>query len=186
VVATVKFVRVTNKCDRPITIHTRFPRPKKPGFGNPKPLESEITLAPGETSRRAIALTALIGARNWDALKARGCIGLEFVAWTPPFVRVTAGVDSVAFDVPIPGRKPGRVKLDPGQTSRTVPLLAIPQRRKLESLAKRKRITIDRSYIGPKFSPRAVGSLGTDDVYICNHCGGPIVFRFYPPVPIHI
>jgi hypothetical protein len=186
VVATVKFVRVTNKCNRPITIHTRFPRPKKQGSGNPKPLESHITLAPGETSRRTIALTALIGARNWEALKARGCIGLEFVPWAPPFARITARADPVAFDVPIPRGKPRRVELAPGQTSRTVPLLAIPQRRRLESLAKRKRITLERSYIGPKFSPGAVGSLGTDDVYICNHCGGPIVFRYYPPRPIHI
>jgi hypothetical protein len=187
VAVTVKFVKVTNKCDRPITVHTRFPRPKKSGSSkDPKPVESQIKLAPGQTSARAIALTALIGARNWDTLNARGCIGLEFVPWTPAFATVTARAEPSTFDVQVPGAKPRRVKLSPGQKSRTVPLLAIPQRHRLESLAKRKRITLDRSYIGPSYTSGAAGSLGSDDVYICNECGGPIVFRYHPPVPIHI
>jgi len=187
VAVTVKFVKVTNKCDRPITVHTRFPRPKKPGSSrDPKPVLSQFTLAPGETSPRAIALTALIGARNWDTLNARGCIGLEFAPWTAPFARVTARADPIAFDVRLPKGKPRRIELAPGQTSRTVPLSAIPQRRRLESLAKRRRIVLERSHIGPTYSAVAAGSLGSDDVYICNECGGPIVFRYHPPVPIHI
>src|ERR1043166_550613 len=132
-----------------------------------------FTLPAGKTSALAIALTALIGAKNWDALNARGCIGLEYGPWTPPFARVIAGAEAVAFDVSVPGGKSRRVKLAPGQTSRTVPLLAIPERRKLESLARRKRVTLERSYFGPKFSPGAVGSLGGEDVYICRECGGP-------------
>lgn len=185
--ATIKFVKVTNKCDRPITIHTRFPRPKKPGSSkDPKPVESEIRLAPGQTCPRIIPHTALIGARNWDILNARGCIGLEFVPWTSPYARVTARSAPVVFDVRRPKGKPRRIELGPGQTSRAVPLSAILQGRRLVSLAKRRRIILERSYIGPTYSPAAAGSLGTDDVYICNECGGPIVFRYHPPVPIHI
>ena len=179
-----RFVSVTNKCGRRITIHARFPRPKKPGRSAARPLDSPITLAPGETSR-VIALNALIGARNWTAV--RECIDLKDTPWTPTFANVTAKSDSVAFDVRVPGKKrASRVKLAPGQASRTVPVSAIPQRRRLEALARRKSLMLVRSYIGPKYSPGAAGSLGSDDVYICDKCGGPIVFRYYPPRPIHI
>jgi hypothetical protein len=181
------FVKITNRCKHRITIYTRFPRPKKPGSKTRRPLESRIQLDAGETTARAIAYSALVGAKNWDALKDRGCIQLEVVPWTSQFTRVTAVHAKVTFDVKIPGGAPKRVELAAGETSRTVPLGNVVQRQKLQDLARKRLVKLERSYIGPRFAAApAVGSLGYDDVYVCDRCGGPIVFRYFPPVPIHV
>jgi hypothetical protein len=187
VVSASDFVRITNTCNRRITIYTRFPRPMKPSSRGRRTIESRINLNPRETTARPIAYAALVGARNWDALRERGCIRLEVVPWTSQFARVTAVRSAVTFDVKVPRAAPKRVHVTPGETSRTVPLANVIQRRKLQDLAKKGLVKLDRSPIGPRFAAvPAVGSLGYDDVYICDECGGPIVFRYYPPIPIHV
>lgn len=185
--AQVKFVRVTNTCDRPITVYTRYPKPKKKGSKGSTVHQSSIRLAPGETTSRAIAYSALVGARNWDTLNDRGCISLEFVKWTPPFATVTAQRESVSFDIRVSPKKTRKVTVAEGETSRTIRLSQVVQRKKLQSLAKKRRVKISRTLIGPRYGPaRSVGSWGYENVYICDKCGRPIVFRYHPPVPIHI
>jgi len=181
------FVRITNNCKHRVTIYTRFPRPKKPDSKTRRSLESRIELEPGETTARAIAYSMLVGAKNWDALRERDCIKFQVVAWTSAFARVTAVRTKVVFDVKVPRATPKHVELAIGETSRTVPLGNVVQRRKLRDLARKRVVKLEHSYIGPRFAAApAVGSLGGDDVYICNECGGPIVFRYFPPVPIHV
>jgi hypothetical protein len=182
------FVKIMNACKHRITVWTRFQRPKKLGSGRARrPLESHIHLDPGETTTRPIAYGALVGAKNWDVLKERKCVQFEVIPWTSQFARIAAVRTSVLFDVKVPRAVPKHIHLVPGETSRTVPLANVIQRRKIQNLAKKGLVRLERSDIGPRLAAApAVGSLGYDDVYICDECGGPIVFRYSPPIPIHI
>jgi len=188
-----KFVTIKNICKRSITIYLRFLRPKK----KDKPPPPPITLAPGEKSH-ALPYPFLVGGKNWDALNRAGCISLETVAWRPQFVRVTPVQrvergKPITLDVVPPPRKGKPKKSRPivlrgKRQSRAVHLRSIVQRRKLKSLARKKKVALEPvSYLGPPIGKYpSVGSFGYDDVYVCWDCGGPIVFRGSPPVPIHV
>jgi hypothetical protein len=185
----LKYVTVTNVSDERIVLYPRFLRPKKPG-----PPRSPIPLDPNQTSR-PLPYHSLEGGKNWDSLAARGCIRLKEVPYIAVFGTIqnrTAQPISVNLELP---RRAGvgpsqtrRISLKPLEISRSLHLRSILQWRKLKSLAKKRAVSIEPiPYIGPRVADLpSVGSYGDDDVYICWDCGGPIVFRYDPPRPIHI
>lgn len=185
----LRYVCVRNISVKPVTLHPRFPQPKK----KLKP-PSPITLAPDQTSRPML-YDSLVGTKNWSSLVTGEQIGVKDVPWVATFAKIwNISTEPVTFDVELP-QKPRdrrkelkRVTLTASETSPPLHLGSITQRRKLKSMAKKKIVSIEPvPYIGPRIADYpSVGSFGYDDVYICYECGGPIVFRYNPPVPIHI
>jgi hypothetical protein len=184
---TARFVQVINRCRESITVFLRFPRPKKP-----KQFEStRFVLPPGHTSR-PIPYPALVDGKNWEELNKRECVELKEVPWTPPFAAIE-NKSNLVLDLKLGLTKKKQklttvIKLEAGKTSVPIHLGSVLQKRRLKTLEKRKRVIINpHPYIGPPVGdPPAVASYGYEDVYICYDCGGPIVFRYRPPIPIHI
>lgn len=183
----IRFVEVTNKCRQRITVYVRFPRPKKPT----KHSETRFDLDPGHTSR-VVPYASLVGAKHWDELNRRGCLSLKTVPYTPSFVSIENKQDSPLHLNLLVTKKKRRIaraiRLKPGEISKPLHIGSIVEKRQLKSLAKKKRVAIrPLAYIGPRVGDMpAVGSYGYEDVYVCWECGGPIVFRGNPPVPIHV
>lgn len=185
----LRYVSVRNVSNKPVTLHPRFPQPKKK-LKSPTP----ITLAPDQTSRPML-YDSLVGTKNWNSFVTGKQIAVKDVPWVATFAKIeNTFSEPVSFDLELP-KKPRerrkevrRVTLTPSETSPPLHLGSITQRRKLKSLAKRKIVSIEPvPYIGPRIADYpSVGSFGYDDVYICYDCGGPIVFRYSPPVPIHV
>ncbi len=182
-----RFVEVTNKCDQKITVYLRFPRPKKPTRHS----ETRFDLAPGHTSR-PVPYASLVGAKHWNELNERGCLSLKKVPYTPTFASIQNQEDSyLRLNLRLTRKKRQLTKvirLKPGEISGPLHIGSVIEKRRLKSLSRKKRVTIrPLAYIGPRAGDvRAAGSYGYEDVYICYDCGGPIVFRGNPPVPIHV
>jgi hypothetical protein len=156
-----------------------------------KHLETRFDLASGHNSR-PVPYSSLVGAKNWDKLNESGCLSLKNVPWTPTFVSVENKGESVLRLMLQLTKKKRRltkiVRLKQGEISGPLHIGSVVERRQLKLLARRKRVVIrPLAYIGPRAGDaRAAGSYGYEDVYICYECGGPIVFRGSPPVPIHV
>lgn len=184
----IKYVEITNRCEHSVKLFLRFERRKKK-TETPPPIE----LAPGDTSR-ALPQPALSWSKN-DAVLKKDCISIQTVQWESPFCRIENVKSREPVTVtlaPVAGKSRGRrktkTKIRQRRESRTLHLRSILEKPKLKKLAKRKVIELrPAAYIGPPArGVAAAGSYGYDDVHICYNCGGPIVFRYHPPIPIHI
>lgn len=172
----VSFVTVTNLGEKPVVL---FPR-QSDHLG--KPIEG-LKLRPGEPSR-PLPFDLFTHARNWKSLTAKGILEVHEVAFKPCFVRVENNLERpLALELePVAGtgataeKKAPQIELKPHETSHLLCRTRI--RQDLEELARVGAITLDpASSIGPSVTPSALGSFGSDDVYACYKCGGPIVFR---------
>lgn len=194
-----RFVRITNKCSTAIRIYFTFLKPKK----GRQPQLTPFDLNPGDTSR-PVPYMRLVGAKDWDDLCEKGCILLKDVIWTPPFAFIeNKQTEPLELALPLPPKrkqKEGELKqilVPPSEQSGALYIPRLIQRARLKVLAKRKEVSIvPVPHIGPRIGEPpavrsygykvAVGSYGYDDVFVCWDCGGPIIFRYNPPVPIHV
>jgi hypothetical protein len=154
---------------------------------------SPIALEPGETSH-PIARIIVERSTNYAELRNRGCISVRNVAGPQPFVTIERKTDE-SVKVRYIGRPPGsrrkrlrRLRLARFQPTRPVYPKALPDKKNLRLLRQRKALKITPvSYIAPAARGESwVGWYGDDRVYVCDKCGGAIVFRGSPPTPIHI
>ena len=179
----LRYVRITNLGTGTIHIHLQPPGEAHKGKETP----SAIVLRPGETST-AILWTALRASPDWPALRESKRLRLQRVRNVPAFRRLKARTD-----VPVPVRL--RVRTASGQRRsktirvsrrhpRAVQESAIDDIKALFELVTQGKITA-----GP-FTFNVVPARGSygyeDDVYICDVCGGTIVFRYRPPHPVHV
>jgi hypothetical protein len=183
-----ELIQITNRCPDEITINLRYLRPKIKKIGHP----TSITLKPGQKTP-LLPEHILVGARGWDTLRTRTCILIEAKRQEPAFVQlINHSKDSLNLEIKLPTKKTKKatrfVKLSPGKRSRIVFVRSISHRKQFESDVKNKKIEVLPVFdIGPATGRgKSVGSYINESVYTCDECGGPIVFRFSPPVPIHI
>lgn len=189
--STPQYVKIHNNCDRAIRVYLRFPRPKKKPkkpFRRPR---ASFALEPRQASH-ALPLHFLVGARRWEALRARACVRIETVPFEPRFVQIlNRGDKPITLSVrPATAKVPKRkVSLTvKARKSRTVDYRSITRKDRVNQLVSAGRLVVRPAYdIGPATGRgRSVGSYGDEDVYICYECGRPIVFRGSPPTPVHI
>lgn len=182
----MRFVRVKNVSNNPITLHPRFERPKK----EVQPRWQPIRLKPGQFSE-PLPEGALAGSRGWSDLRARQAVQLVPVPAFTGFVAVEvvrAETVRLPVKVHVPKQRVHKHEhvVTPDQP-RTLHLRSIEDPAALRRLAKQRRIRLAPvSYIAPSRREGWYGSFGDDQVYVCWDCGGPIVFRGSPPTPIHI
>lgn len=186
----IRYVKVTNHCTETINIFFRFLRETKVK----KPKKVSIRLFPGETSD-AIPYPRLVGAKGWQAIEERQCVEITTVDYEPQFILIRNETDK-QIELPIsvkdpkrPRRKVGTFNIAPQTSPKPLYKKSLLKRSELNKLIDNKSITIKPFIdIGPKTSknPEVVGSYYGEDVYICYKCGRPIVFRGYPPTPIHV
>lgn len=190
------WVQVKNDCAENVTVYLRHPRPKKAH----QKLITSFILRPREASR-PYQQARLVGAKDWDELSSRECIKIVPVPFEPRFVQVkNLTPEPLLLEVNLP-RKPeepertATITIRPLATSRLVDVTSIAKPRRVKNLAKKRRVLIIPNLdIGPISGPAdtaappagVIGSYGDEEVYVCYDCGGPIVFRYMPPVPIHI
>ena len=186
----IRHVRVINNCTEAITFFFRHRRPMKGRA--PTLLISPVTLQPAEESV-PLPYHALVGARGWAELSRRECVQLVTVDFVPRFVTLTnLTPDTVVAEVrPVvahPRREVRPLELRPRKESRIVDLASISRRGKIGQYLRDGNLKTSLvEAIGPSTGARgAVASFSGESVYICYECGGPIIFRGSPPVPIHI
>jgi hypothetical protein len=176
-----KWVKVTNGCSDVITVYLRYPRPKK-RFSKRR---GHFKLRPAEESN-PLPYPYLIGAKDWDALRRRRCVTVEEVSYRPEYVELL-NLSPTPITVAIKTKKQRALLLEPDKPSRRVARKALAKPATLQKLVRARQIALIPVWeIGPATSERSVGSYEDDRVYTCDECGGPIVFRGSPPVPIHI
>jgi hypothetical protein len=183
-----EYVKVTNNCPEKITVYLRYPRPRKGSLKGP----GWFTLISSQSSH-PLPLHFLVGAKGWESLKNRACVHIESVSFEPRFVRIAnlSGATIELAVVPtakVAKKRKTTLTIRPGRESRTVDIQSVTQRQRLNNFVKRGQVTVAPVYdIGPSTGrSHAVGSYAAEDVYICYKCGGPIVFRGFPPTPVHI
>lgn len=196
----VRFVEIINKSEETITIYPNWPKTKN---GKPKTRSPEVILPPGGTSR-PLPYDIFIKCKDFEVLVKESKISMEDVNVEPPFVTIkNQSSEEFSFELRLPekpkkksnenGEPPDNkniinVKIPPGLTSTPLHFNSIIDKSDIES---RDSIIVEPvSYIGPPISDstdfKIIGSLGYEDVYACWECGEPIVFRYRPPIPIHI
>jgi hypothetical protein len=134
-----------------------------------------------------------VGARGWENLKNLSCVRIKKVPFQPRFVFVfnkTQEVLSLNIRPPVEKIKVkiSTLSIKPNEKSRAVDVQSLSQKKRLNDLIKKNKVSLfPVEDIGPqKETTNAIGSYGAEDVYSCQRCGGPIVFRYHPPIPIHI
>jgi hypothetical protein len=168
-----QFVILTNPTDK--TLFLRPPR-KAPAPGEVQ-LRETIPLEPG-TPSHPLPFDLVSHASNWKSLINRSHLAVQKVKFEPPFVRVkNLSETPVHLELVLP------VVLEPGQLSAPLCRAGL---RNLKSVARV--VSVEPvGHIGPPVHSQGEGSLGSEPVYICYECGGPIVFRTNgQPHPIHI
>lgn len=150
--------------------------------------QGSFTLQPRQSSH-PLPQHFLDGAKGWDKLRARDCVIIETVPFQPRFAQIeNLSPEPLELLVRPAPKRETVLKVKPGKKSKTVDVRSIAQRRRLRKLVEKdEAAVIFDDEIGPALGyGRAVGSYGTEGVYRCYECGGPIVFRGHPPRPIHI
>jgi hypothetical protein len=182
------YVKIENHCTERIKVNIRYPRPKKKSKSLPK----SFNLEPRQSSH-PLPRNFLVGARGWDRLESLDCVDIKTVKYEPRFVQIdNLTEDLVTLNVvptpKVPIRKKTKLTIEAGKKSRSVDIHSISQRSKLRKLVKTGKVRLAPIYaIGPSTGRgKAVASYAHEDVYICYKCGGPIVFRGDPPMPVHI
>lgn len=184
----LQYVEIVNNCPESLRVFLRRPRPKK----GPSKLPASFALAPAEKSL-PLPQVWLIGAKDWERLANRACVQIVNVAFDPQYVRIL-NVSSSQLELrirarrPVPERPTIKLSLSPRKPSRILDVKAISDRAKLNKLVATKQVRLVPVFdIGPASGERHVrGSYYGEDVYTCDKCGGPIVFRGSPPTPIHV
>jgi hypothetical protein len=175
-----QLVKVRNSCSRAITLY---------------PDKAHPIIVPTGLTSKPLSRMDLIRSRNWASLQTRRCISaIPVVSYTSNFVALT----NVS-----PKRQPVAIKVWRGKpraskksvlvlrfrVPRTVRRQSIADYKWIEEQIKKQLIkAVDRYIVRPEPSdpPSSVGSYMGRNVYTCNRCGGPIIFRGSPPKPIHI
>ena len=181
------FIKILNNCSKPITVHFRFPRPKKKSKRPP----TSVVLQPRDATH-PLPRHFLVGARGWDKLRTRRCVKIENVDFEPRFVQIlNRSEQAVTLKVRVPTKEGPKqektLRVRRKQKSRIIDVRSIPKAQ-LNKLAAQEQISVLPVYdIGPTTGRGgAIGSYGDEDVYTCYECGGAIVFRGRPPRPVHI
>lgn len=189
--ADILYVVVTNHCPEKVRIFFRYVREIRAR----KREKVSITLRSGEKSP-AIPYARIVGAKDWELIKQRTCVQIEETAYEPGFIFLenkTNETISIPLTVSVAkeGRPRHKTSLDigPHSVSKPIDRKSLAKRVAFNEMVSDNKIRV-RPFIdiGPSFSlnPGVVGSFYGEDVYICYKCGRPIVFRDYPPTPIHI
>jgi hypothetical protein len=182
-----EYVRVHNNCAHRLVIRFRYRRRKK----GPPRRPSNIVLQPQQVSQ-VVPWHLLVGAEGWSRLRELSCVKFEPASYTPGFVEIqnTSATPLTLSVAPAPEKRaaPTSVVVKPRGGVRRLYLGSIQDRRRLKRLESRGEVLVRPLIdIGPTTGRGgAVGSYGSEDVYICYECGGPIVFRGSPPTPVHI
>ena len=184
----LRYVVVENHCAESITVRLRVPKPKK---GKPSRFPRSVPVPPGHKSP-LLPYAMVVGTPSWDSLSLLGCVRLVTARALPRFYRLqNLSAQPIALRLAPPGppdkRRVTRLKILPGAKSRPVNLASLPRSR-VEGLVERGTIKLDPvPYLAPPTRPAPIAaSFFGEDVYICYKCGRPIVFRGYPPRPIHV
>jgi hypothetical protein len=180
------FVKVINGSRDPITVSLYYRR-RRGAYKRPK----SFTLKPGEESE-PVPRDLLIAGEGWDELRANKEVTIEPVRYDPRYIRLenqsTATVE-LTLKVPRPkssARIPA-ITLGPREISRIVDVKTLKRPSQLKKLMRNKQISVQPVFdIAPPWTSRAAGWSYGESVYTCDICGGPIVFRYNPPKPIHI
>jgi len=190
VVAEPRYVRIVNNCDETVTVHRRFPRPKK-SLPAPRRI-TPLKLKPQHASS-ALPYHELVGADGWSTLIKRPCIEVMDVEYEPRFVELlnTSGAPLQVELQPAhreAAQGPVTVLIGPKDEPRIIDAEAFANPDELRRLVEDAKVRIKPVVaIGPPTGlGRSVASFGSESVYVCNECGGPIVFRGSPPHPVHI
>lgn len=191
----IEYVTITNKCPEKIRIYFHYVMYTKPSFR--KKRKKSILLLPDQESY-PIAKANLVGGKNWDIISQKPCVIIQTVQHEPKFFHIkNTGKEQIKINIEptipeeVTARYPRRttvVTLKPGTVSRAIELKSVHQPEVLEQLVRSRKAAIRPADIGPgkPRKPGIVGSFYGEGVYICYECGGPIVFRGYPPRPVHI
>jgi hypothetical protein len=181
-----KWVRLRNLTKRTLNFVLRYLKPSKPV----KDYQSNfrVVLGPEKVSL-PVLWSKLIGSPDYHALVEEGAIAVEPSSPPEKYVLLSATNRPISIQVRPKGAKARRILVKPQRKSIPIRLKDIVNKKEVNSLLRKKSIVLRPSdYIGPIVSK--VGSNWyygyEDDVYVCDECGGPIVFRGYPPIPIHI
>jgi hypothetical protein len=149
----------------------------------PRPIE----LAPNQVSP-VVLLSAIVGCNGWAAVK--DCIHIEDAKDVPDFVRlITPSKKAIEIAVRTKAEKRGRprrhkIRISARSKPRAIRADIIVDKKEIRKLEMRKLLKL--VPFVPIYPP-STGSYGyDDDFYICDDCGHPIVFRGFPPTPIHV
>lgn len=182
---TPSWIRATNLGSKALTIKLVYPSREK----KPRP-PIVLTLRPGERSMPFLDEAAEDN-QLWQRLVRDKVVRIERVVFTPAFVSINNPSTEIvripirALDKSKTADKPSQIVVEPKHTTGPVAVGALTA--PPSKVAARFGVNIENNWrIGPPTTPRAVGTYASEDVYICYECGGPIVFRYRPPRPIHI
>jgi hypothetical protein len=160
--------------------------------GSRKKLPTEIDLAPNQRID-ALPLYLLKGAEGWDSLNQMDCVHIDHTEYEPDFAYITNMTEEIiTLDIKptelTPELKHATLDIDPKKPPHAIYKSSLDKPKRLRSLEQEKKLILTPiRYIGPPIRTKgAVGSFLGEDVYICYECGGPIIFRYHPPIPIHI
>ena len=187
----VRYVKVANHCVETILVYLRHRRPKKES-SLARGRRTHYSLCP-ERETPPLAYHLLVGAKGWESLSSKKCIEIYDVPHEPRFAQIqNISGESITIEL-APAKEAGRraratVTVQPDESSKAVDLGSVTERSKLSRLAEDKKISINPILeIGPPTGRKgAVASYVGESVYVCYKCGGPIIFRFSPAVPIHL
>ncbi len=189
----ITYVRITNNCTETIKVYLRYVMHTKPSLRRRR--KRFIALKPRETSY-PVAKTNLVGGKNWEEISSRPCVLIETVEHEHRFFVVkNTGRSPIAIPIKISvpqelaekyPKQERTIVIRPGAFSRSIDKKALKFPGQLQELVKARLALVKAVDIGPSKKTGAVGSLDGEDVYICYQCGGPIIFRYNPPRPVHV
>lgn len=180
------FVKVINGSRHSITVSLYYRR-RRGAYKRPK----SFTLEPGEESV-PVSRDLLIAGEGWDELRANREVRIEPVRYDPRYIRLeNQSSATVQLTLKVPRPKPSArvpaITIKPREVSRMVDMKTLKRPSQLKKLIKTKQISVQPVFeIAPPWTSRAAGWYYGESVYTCDICGGPIVFRYSPPKPIHI
>lgn len=184
-----KWVKIRNHSQRTVSFDLPYLKPSKPIPGYQR--NFRVVLHPDEVSL-PVLWSKLIGSPEYHTLFQQSMITVEPSPAPEKYELLNSTERPISIQVRPKGahrKKPRRILIKPQEKSKPIPFKDIVNKKEVNSLLRKKSIVLRPSdYIGPIISK--IGSNWyygyEDDVYVCDHCGGPIVFRDYPPIPIHI
>src|SRR3989304_3049406 len=183
-----RYVTIENRCPEAVTVNLRVPRPKK---GKPPSFRKRLRIKPGESSP-PLPYLLVAGTSTWRALIVQKCLKFIDSFSLPRFFELeNLSPKPLAFRVsptaPPEKKRVARLKIKPGARSHAVDIKSLSKPR-VDRLVGQGvlRLKPSRIIAPPLRGAPVVGSYFGEDVYVCYKCGRPIVFRGYPPRPVHI